>query len=63
MESLLELFVHVDEFCKAFMPKLERQLLSSVTSFLVNLLCGLIAYACQPKIPSLGRETLVCFPT
>lgn len=30
----------------------------SVTSFLVNLLCGLIAYAHQPKKPSLGRETL-----
>ncbi len=30
----------------------------SVTSFLVNLICGLIAYARQPKKPSLGRETL-----
>ena len=34
----------------------------SVTSFLVNLLCGLIAYARQPKKPSLGRETLSCLP-
>lgn len=34
----------------------------SVTSFLVNLLCGLIAYARQPKKPSLGRETLACLP-
>jgi|SRR3990172_5750957 len=32
----------------------------SVTSFLVNLLCGLIAYARQPKKPSLGREALAC---
>ncbi|MCC7129703.1 MAG: hypothetical protein B6D39_12605 [Anaerolineae bacterium UTCFX2] len=32
----------------------------SVTSFLVNLLCGLIAYARQPKKPSLGREALTC---
>jgi hypothetical protein len=34
----------------------------SVTSFMVNLLCGLIAYARQPKKPSLGRETLACLP-
>jgi transposase len=34
----------------------------SVTSFLVNLLCGLIAYARQPKKPSLGREVLACLP-
>jgi transposase len=34
----------------------------SVTGFLVNLLCGLIAYAHQPKKPSLGREALACLP-
>lgn len=34
----------------------------SVTSFLVNLLCGLIAYTRQPKKPSLGREALACLP-
>ena len=34
----------------------------SVSSFLVNLLCGLIAYARQPKKPSLGREVLACLP-
>jgi transposase len=34
----------------------------SVTSFLVNILCGLIAYAHQPKKPSLGREALACLP-
>ena len=34
----------------------------SVATFMVNLLCGLIAYAHQPKKPSLGRETLVCLP-
>lgn len=34
----------------------------SVTNFMVNLLCGLIAYAHQPKKPSLGREYLVCLP-
>jgi len=34
----------------------------SVTNFLVNLLCGLIAYARQPKKPSLGREALACLP-
>jgi len=34
----------------------------SVTNFLVNLICGLIAYAHQPKKPSLGRETLACLP-
>jgi transposase len=34
----------------------------SVTNFLVNLLCGLIAYARQPKKPSLCRETLACLP-
>ncbi len=34
----------------------------SVTSFPVNLLCGLIAYARQPKKPSLGRETLASLP-
>jgi len=32
----------------------------SVTSFLVNLLCGPIAYALQLKKPSLGREALPC---
>lgn len=32
----------------------------SVTNFMVNLICGLIAYAHQPKKPSLGRETLAC---
>ena len=35
----------------------------SVTSFLVNLLCGLIACARQPKKPSLGRKALACLPT
>jgi len=34
----------------------------SVTSFMVNLLCGLIAYAHQPKKPSLGRDVLACLP-
>jgi len=34
----------------------------SVASFLVNLICGLIAYARQPKKPSLGREALACLP-
>jgi transposase len=34
----------------------------SVTNFLVNLLSGLIAYARQPKKPSLGREALACLP-
>ena len=34
----------------------------SVNNFLVNLLCGLIAYARQPKKPSLGREVLACLP-
>ena len=34
----------------------------SVTGFLANLLCGLIAYARQPKKPSLGREALACLP-
>jgi len=34
----------------------------SVISFLVNLLCGLIAYARHPEKPSLDREGLVCLP-
>jgi hypothetical protein len=34
----------------------------SVGNFLVNLLCGLIAYAHQPKKPSLGRDALACLP-
>jgi transposase len=34
----------------------------SVANFLVNLMCGLIAYAHQPKKPSLGREALACLP-
>ena len=29
MESLLELFVHVDDFCQIFLPSLEQHLLSS----------------------------------
>jgi transposase len=35
----------------------------SVVNFMVNLMCGLIAYAHQPKKPSLGRETLACLPS
>jgi Transposase DDE domain len=34
----------------------------SVTSFLVNLLCGLIAYAHHSKKPSLSREAMVLLP-
>ena len=34
----------------------------SVANFTVNLICGLIAYARQPKKPSLGRNTLACLP-
>jgi transposase len=34
----------------------------SVSNFLVNLMCGLIAYAHQPKKPSLGRDSFVCLP-
>lgn len=34
----------------------------SVGNFLVNLLCGLIAYARQPKKPSLGRDRLAALP-
>jgi hypothetical protein len=34
----------------------------SIGDFVVNLLCGLIAYAHQPKKPSLGREALACLP-
>lgn len=34
----------------------------SVTNFLVNLICGLIAYAHRPKKPSLGREKLAYLP-
>jgi hypothetical protein len=29
MERLLELFVHVDDFCQAFLPHLEQHLISS----------------------------------
>ena len=28
MESLLELFVHVDDFCQAFLPSMEQNLIS-----------------------------------
>jgi len=34
----------------------------SVCNFMVNLICGLIAYAHQPKKPSLDREALACLP-
>ena len=34
----------------------------SVTNFLVNLLCGLIAYVRQPKKLSLGGDALACLP-
>ena len=34
----------------------------SVSNILVNLMCGLIAYAHQPKKPSLGWDDLVCLP-
>ena len=29
MDSLLELFVHVDDFCQMFIPAMEQQLLQS----------------------------------
>ncbi|HSJ36890.1 MAG TPA: hypothetical protein VK945_01605 [Planococcus sp. (in: firmicutes)] len=29
MDSLVELFVHVDDFCQAFLPKLEQHLLQN----------------------------------
>jgi hypothetical protein len=31
MESLVELFVHVDDFCQTFLPQFEKQLLQSGT--------------------------------
>ena len=34
----------------------------SVGNFMVNLICGLIAYAHQPKKPSLARDGLICLP-
>ncbi len=34
----------------------------SVTNFLVNVLCGLIAYAHQPTKPSIGRDSLIALP-
>lgn len=34
----------------------------SVGNFMVNLMCGLIAYTHQPKKPSLGRDALVGLP-
>jgi transposase len=34
----------------------------SIGNFLVNLLCGLIAYSLQPKKSSLGREAWACLP-
>lgn len=34
----------------------------SVANFMVNLMSGLIAYARQPKKPSLGLEAIACFP-
>jgi hypothetical protein len=34
----------------------------SVGNFMVNLICGLIAYAHQPKKPSLGRDALAGLP-
>lgn len=32
----------------------------SVANFIVNMICGLIAYTRQPKKPSLGREAIAC---
>ena len=34
----------------------------SVTNFLINVLCGLIAYAHQPTKPSIGRDALASLP-
>jgi hypothetical protein len=34
----------------------------SVVNFMVNLMSGLIAYAHQPKKPSLGRDMLASLP-
>jgi len=42
--------------------QIEHSRHGSVANFMVNLICGLIAYAHQPKKPSLGRQALVCLP-
>jgi hypothetical protein len=42
--------------------QIEHPRLASVANFMVNLICGLIAYARQPKKPSLGRDALPCLP-
>jgi hypothetical protein len=40
--------------------QIEQSRHRSVTGFLVNLLCGLIAYTRQPKKPSLSRPAFDC---
>ena len=82
MMNLTELFCHVDDFWKAYVPQYRQQQLSSglrkrqraviesivdqlknisqnehtlhrgLANFMVNLICGLIAYSHQPKKPS-----------
>jgi hypothetical protein len=54
VESVIDQLKNISQF--------EHYRHRSVTSFLVNLLCGLIAYEHQPKKPSLGRDTLACLP-
>jgi hypothetical protein len=50
----------IDQFKN--ISQIEHSRHRSVTNFMVNLLCGLIAYVNQPKKPSLGREALTCLP-
>ncbi|HPH97909.1 MAG TPA: hypothetical protein PKW33_17145, partial [Anaerolineaceae bacterium] len=51
-------------FCSGVknISQIEHSRHRSVCNFLVNLMCGLIAYAHQPKKPSLGLGCLACLP-
>lgn len=54
VESAIDQLVNISQ--------IEHSRHRSVCNFMVNLLCGLIAYAHQPKKPSSGRDRLVCLP-
>lgn len=76
MESLVELFVSVDN--RKPVPELAKKLFGKLFSdkgytsqplvklprqtFGIQMLIKLIVFAHQPKKPALGRETIACVP-
>ena len=70
MDSLLHLFCHVDDFCHAFLPVWEKQLLASGAPqrqrqrsiAMSGIMTILVHFRRQPKKPSLASEVTALLP-